>query len=70
MQFVHKIDGLWEMKSTVPPSEVYVSSDEGFSKDEEYENQDVEERGTENKNVTAIPSNDDVGATTVTNSRS
>ena len=58
------------MKSTVPPSEVYVSSDDGFSKDEEYENQDVEERGTENKNVTTIPSNDDVGATTVTTSRS
>ncbi|RVX14626.1 hypothetical protein CK203_011878 [Vitis vinifera] len=33
------------MKSSMPPSEVYVSSDDGFSKDEEYENQDVEERG-------------------------
>ena len=62
IHFVRKKDGSWERKSSVPPSEVYVSSDNEFSQDEEYENQDVEARTSENANVTSIPSKDGVGA--------
>nr|CAN67399.1 hypothetical protein VITISV_025965 [Vitis vinifera] len=58
IHFVQKKDGSWERKSSVPPSEVYVSSDNGLSQDEEYENQDVEARTSENANVTSIPSKD------------
>ncbi|KAJ9685258.1 hypothetical protein PVL29_017332 [Vitis rotundifolia] len=45
--------------SSVPPSKVDVSSNDGSSQEEEYKNQDVERRGYENANVIAIPSNDE-----------
>ncbi|KAJ9691724.1 hypothetical protein PVL29_013801 [Vitis rotundifolia] len=57
MHFVLNKDGSWERKSSVPPSEVDVSSNDG-SFDEENENEDVEGRGTENENAIEIPSND------------
>ena len=42
-----------------------MSLDNGFSQDEEYENQDIEGRSSENANVTPIPSKDGIRATTV-----
>ena len=60
MHFVRKKYSLWGRKSSVPPSEVDVSSNDGSSQEEEYENQDVQGRVTENENVTAIPLNDGV----------
>ncbi|KAJ9672799.1 hypothetical protein PVL29_026148 [Vitis rotundifolia] len=56
MHFVRKKDGSWARKSSVPPSEVDVSSDNGSSEDEEIEDQDVEGRTSEYANVTRIPS--------------
>ncbi|KAJ9693409.1 hypothetical protein PVL29_012259 [Vitis rotundifolia] len=54
---------LWRMHlSSVLPSEVDVSSDNGPSQDKEYENQDVEGRTSENANVTRIPSTGGVRA--------
>ena len=52
MHFVRKKDGSWARKSSVPPSEVDVSSDNGSFEDEEYEDQDVEGRTVEKANVT------------------
>ena len=52
MHFVRMKDGSWARKSSVPPSEVDVSSDNGSSEDEEYEDQDVQGRTSEKANVT------------------
>ena len=41
MHFVSKKYSLWGRKSSMPPSEVDVSSNDGSSQEEEYENQDV-----------------------------
>ena len=61
---LRKKDGSWAKKSFVPPSEVDVSLDNRSSQDEEYENQDVEGRTSENANVTPIPSKNGVGVRT------
>ena len=66
MHFVRKNKkGQWKGKSSIAYSEVDVSLDNGFSQDEEYENQDIEGRSSENANVTPIPSKDGIRATTV-----
>ena len=67
MHFVRMKDGSWARKSSVPPSEVDVSSDNGSSEDEEYEDQDVEGRTSEKANVTRIPSTGGVRARALTN---
>ena len=41
MHLVKKKNGSWERNSSVTPLEVDVSSNNGSSQDEEYENQDV-----------------------------
>ncbi|KAJ9671234.1 hypothetical protein PVL29_027294 [Vitis rotundifolia] len=61
MHFVRKKDGSWQKKSSILHSEVDVFSDNGSSKEEEYESQDVEARTFQNANVTPIPSKDGVG---------
>ena len=67
MHFVRKKDGSWARKSSVPPSEVDVSSDNGPSKDEEYEDQDVQGRTHAKANVTRIPSTGGVRDRALTN---
>ena len=62
MHFVRKKYGSWAKKSSVPPSEVGVSSDNGSSEDEEYEDRDVKWRTSEKENVTRIPSTGGVRA--------
>ena len=62
MHFVRKKYGSWAKKSSVPPSEVGVSSDNGSSEDEEYEDQDVDCITSEKANVTRIPSTGGVRA--------
>ena len=70
MHFVRKKDGSWARKSSVPPSEVDVSLDNGSSEDKEYEDQDVEGRTSEKANVTRIPSTGGVRARADANHRS
>ena len=67
MHFVRKKDGSWARKSSVPPSEVDVSSDNRSSEDEEYEDQDVQGRTHAKANVTQIPSTGGVRARALTN---
>lgn len=66
MHFVRKKDGSWGRKSSVLPSKVDVSLDDGAST-KENENDNVEGRHTENKNATELPSNDGIGAKAVAN---